>query len=121
MIQPKEIINSENSAKVDEHSHLFEEDLNQKAPELTNEKLQLLEEISSKISSGANIFLLMEYLYLSIFICIFSLLIYFVAEAISGTYYTCIAFAVGAITSILCGYIGMVIATRSNYKTCYKA
>ena len=33
--------------------------------------------------------------------------------------YTMVAFIVGAGTSMLCGYIGMVIATECNYKTTY--
>lgn len=35
--------------------------------------------------------------------------------------YTALAFAVGAIVSIVCGTIGMIIATRANYKTTYCA
>lgn len=35
--------------------------------------------------------------------------------------YTAVAFVVGAIISICCGAIGMVIATRANYKTTYCA
>jgi Na+/H+-translocating membrane pyrophosphatase len=36
-------------------------------------------------------------------------------------FYTAIAFAVGAIISILCGTIGMIIATRTNYRVTYCA
>lgn len=35
--------------------------------------------------------------------------------------YTAFAFAIGAIISIVCGAIGMIIATRANYKTTYCA
>jgi Na+/H+-translocating membrane pyrophosphatase len=35
--------------------------------------------------------------------------------------YTAIAFAVGAIISIICGTIGMIIATRTNYRVTYCA
>lgn len=35
--------------------------------------------------------------------------------------YTAFAFVVGAVISICCGAIGMVIATRANYKTTYCA
>lgn len=35
--------------------------------------------------------------------------------------YTATAFAVGALISILCGAIGMVIATQANYRTTYCA
>lgn len=35
--------------------------------------------------------------------------------------WTAVAFMVGAIVSILCGVIGMIIATRTNYKVTYCA
>ena len=35
--------------------------------------------------------------------------------------YTAFAFVTGAIISIVCGAVGMVIATRANYKTTYCA
>lgn len=35
--------------------------------------------------------------------------------------YTAFAFAIGALISIICGAIGMIIATRANYKTTYCA
>jgi Na+/H+-translocating membrane pyrophosphatase len=39
----------------------------------------------------------------------------------STTIYTAIAFVVGAVISIVCGAIGMVIATQTNYRTTYCA
>ena len=35
--------------------------------------------------------------------------------------YNALAFLVGAIVSIICGAVGMIIATRANYKTTYCA
>jgi Na+/H+-translocating membrane pyrophosphatase len=35
--------------------------------------------------------------------------------------YTALAFAVGAIISIICGSIGMIIATQANYRTTFCA
>ena len=35
--------------------------------------------------------------------------------------FTAMAFAVGAIISILCGSIGMVVATQTNFRTTYCA
>ena len=89
--------------------------------ELTEEKLEKLNEIQKKIKNGANIFLLTEYLYLLIFICVFGLLIFFVAEQKQWTAYATVAFIVGALTSMLCGFIGMSIATESNHRTTYSA
>ena len=90
-------------------------------PELSQDQVDKLKSISEQITSGANVFLFSEYFYLMIFIVLFSGLIYCVAENKPGQFYTTIAFAVGAITSILCGYIGMMIATSANYRTAYKA
>lgn len=35
--------------------------------------------------------------------------------------YTAFAFVIGAVVSIICGAVGMIIATRANYKTTYCA
>jgi Na+/H+-translocating membrane pyrophosphatase len=35
--------------------------------------------------------------------------------------WTAFAFLIGAVTSIVCGVIGMVIATRTNYKVTFCA
>ena len=35
--------------------------------------------------------------------------------------YTAVAFLIGALISIVCGAIGMIIATRANYKVTYCA
>lgn len=35
--------------------------------------------------------------------------------------WTAVAFAVGAIISIICGAIGMIIATKANFRTTYCA
>jgi inorganic pyrophosphatase len=94
---------------------------NERPAELTQEQVDKLEMISKKIAAGANVFLWSEYVYLFLFIALFSVLIHFVAENKPGQFYTTIAFAVGALTSILCGYIGMMIATSSNHRTAYKA
>jgi Na+/H+-translocating membrane pyrophosphatase len=39
----------------------------------------------------------------------------------SDTIYTAIAFAVGAVVSIICGAVGMLIATQANFRTTYCA
>jgi Na+/H+-translocating membrane pyrophosphatase len=46
-----------------------------------------------------------------------SVLIYFVAEPDSPRPYTTVAFVIGALASIISGYIGMVIATYTNCRT----
>jgi len=91
------------------------------SPELTAKQLRKLEETSERISDGANTFLMREYLYLLIFIIVFALVIFFFGEHTQWTAYTTIAFLIGSGTSILCGFIGMKIATASNYRTTYSA
>lgn len=36
-------------------------------------------------------------------------------------WYTAFAFLIGAVISMICGFIGMVIATQANYRTTYCA
>jgi inorganic pyrophosphatase len=115
-VDPQKIVRDTESKEEDAHNLK-----DKKEPELSQTQLDKLKNISGQISSGANVFLFSEYFYLLIFILLFSVLICKVAEEKPGTFYTTIAFAIGAVTSILCGYIGMMIATSSNYRTAYKA
>jgi len=59
-----------------------------------------------------------EYSFLLIFIVIFGIVILAIDLF---RFYTCIAFAIGAGTSILSGYIGMYVATRANVRVTYMA
>ncbi len=59
-----------------------------------------------------------EYIYLGIFLVIFGLIV-LVSEEFKC--YTLIAFLLGAITSLVSGYIGMYVATRANVRTTYQA
>merc|ERR1719221_854012 len=60
--------------------------------------------IAKTIQDGAMSFLFAEYTYMAGYIVIFSaILIYFTGVP------TTVAFVVGAVTSILCGYLGMRI------------
>ncbi len=100
------------------------EPLNQKSTEeihLSKSKVDQLKKISDQISSGSMVFLTSEYMYMLVFIVFFGGFIYAVAEIKPGKFYTTIAFVIGALTSILCGWIGMMIATSANYRTVYKA
>jgi H(+)-translocating pyrophosphatase len=72
------------------------------------------------IREGANAFLVAEYTLCSIFIVVFSVLV-LVLTAKTGSKFewdvgalTAASFAVGGITSILSGYVGMQVATYSN-------
>jgi inorganic pyrophosphatase len=89
--------------------------------DLTEEQLQKMIRISEAISNGANVFLKTEYLYLLLFIFIFAIIIFFIGEHRLWTFYTTAAFIIGGLTSILSGFIGMKIATITNYRTTYSA
>ncbi len=73
--------------------------------------------LSGLISIGANSFLFKEYGYMIMFIILFGLVIFFLAETAVGEFWTVIAFEVGAVTSIISGYIGMRIAVTANVRT----
>jgi len=59
-----------------------------------------------------------EYSICFIFIIIFFIIIIFFTE--QGIW-TAVAFLIGAVVSIICGIIGMVVATRTNYRVTYCA
>ena len=80
--------------------------------------LDLMNKTSTLIQNGALTFLLAEYLYLTIFLIVFSVIIFLVDNL---KYWTVITFVLGAITSILSGFIGMYVATRSNVRVTYTA
>lgn len=67
---------------------------------------------------GAVEFLKQEYLICLIFVAVMFIIITFLT---SEGIMTAFAFAVGAIVSILCGCIGMIIATQTNYRTTFCA
>lgn len=63
-------------------------------------------------------FLKQEYLICLIFVVImFFVITFLTAEGVM----TGVAFALGAIISIICGSVGMVIATQTNFRTTYCA
>jgi K(+)-stimulated pyrophosphate-energized sodium pump len=75
-----------------------------------------MKEISGYIEEGAMAFLKKEYSYLSVFIVVVALTI-----MIFLNIKTAIAFTVGAIFSILSGYVGMRIAVKANVRTAQAA
>jgi inorganic pyrophosphatase len=98
-------------------------------------------DLQQAISEGANSFLFTEYKYVSIFMACFSVLIFILlssqdgfqtewkedehgvlrAPAIYNGAFSALSFIVGAITSILSGYLGMWIATYANARTALQA
>jgi len=77
-----------------------------------------MKHIAGLIQEGAITFLKKEYTYLAVFCSLFAIIIYFTAEVNAYPYTTC-AFLIGAGTSMVCGYLGMLIAVHTNWKTTY--
>ncbi|CAE8678557.1 unnamed protein product [Polarella glacialis] len=71
--------------------------------------------IAQTISDGAMSFLFAEYTYMAVYIVVFSILL----VTMTGVP-TTVAFVVGAVTSILCGWIGMKIAVYTNVRTSHQ-
>ena len=60
----------------------------------------------------------LEYFYLLIFIIFFAIVLILIDNFV---FYTCIAFILGAATSVLSGFIGMYVATRTNVRVTFMA
>lgn len=90
------------------------------------EEFEKLTTITKAIRDGAMAFLFREYRTLAVFIVVFALVIGVLIDDPNtpnlreGTY-SAIAFIVGAVTSILAGFIGMRTATAGNVRTAVSA
>ncbi|HHY96354.1 MAG TPA: sodium-translocating pyrophosphatase [Firmicutes bacterium] len=73
---------------------------------------QKMQEISAAIHEGALAFLLREYRTIAIFAAVV-----FIVLAAAISWRTGVAYLVGALCSVLAGYIGMSAATRANVRT----
>lgn len=121
LITRMEMVSSRVKVHILEDKELLRDDEGQASadiPQTPEACFDLMKKIAEKIQSGAISFLKQEYFYLSIFCLAFSVLIYFTAEVNAVPYTTC-AFLIGAFTSMACGYIGMLIAVHTNYRTTY--
>ncbi len=81
-----------------------------------DEGTEKMKQISELIHRGAMAFLKREYKTIAYFVFVLAIIIFF---AIAKE--TAIAFIVGALCSITAGYIGMMIATKSNARTAQAA
>jgi len=80
--------------------------------------IELMNFTAEQIQNGATTFLVAEYVFLGIFLVVFTIIILLVD---SFQPYTAIAFVLGAVTSTFSGFIGMYVATRANVRVTYQA
>lgn len=73
-------------------------------------------EIGEIIREGASEFIWAEYKICSIFIILMAGIVFVCVDQMT-TWYTTVAFLIGAATSMFCGAFGMQVATFSNYRT----
>jgi len=100
--------------KIDGHPELLKTQ-DAKAATQAKEIVELMIKISTTIQDGAMSFLFAEYTYMAVYIVLFSIILFFFTGVP-----TTIAFVVGSITSILCGYLGMRIAVYTNVRTTHQ-
>lgn len=77
-----------------------------------------------RIQEGARSFLKQEYTIMCVFIACFSIVIFvlvdYLGSPLNGIHiYASVAFIIGSLTSMLCGFIGMTIAVAANFRTTY--
>merc|ERR1719379_1836656 len=72
-------------------------------------------DVAGFIAEGANAFLLEEYKYMAVYMILFSIVLGpFIGKS------TTLAFIVGAVTSILSGWVGMKTAVMCNFRTSFE-
>src|SRR3990167_3146991 len=88
------------------------------------EKIEAMIEIGRKIERGAGAFLSQEYTIMAVFIIFFGFIVFLLVDWVGlgrVSFYATTAYVVGSVTSMLCGYIGMKIAVKANFRTTYAA
>ena len=93
------------------------ETLLSKSKKSPDEILAKMNDIALKISQGATTFLVAEYSFLALFTLGFAVVVHLCASPTLTTFYTPVAFIIGSLTSIICGFIGMRAAVYSNVRT----
>lgn len=88
--------------------------------DVRKKSIQKLQDCERKISSGAQAFLIYEYKIISVFCIIFAVIVWYAVDE-GGKPFACIAYVIGSITSLVCGYLSMLIATYANVRTTFLA
>eukprot|EP00343_Euplotes_focardii_P007100 CAMPEP_0205821852 /NCGR_PEP_ID=MMETSP0206-20130828/9729_1 /ASSEMBLY_ACC=CAM_ASM_000279 /TAXON_ID=36767 /ORGANISM="Euplotes focardii, Strain TN1" /LENGTH=763 /DNA_ID=CAMNT_0053117647 /DNA_START=19 /DNA_END=2310 /DNA_ORIENTATION=+ len=108
----------ENEGLLEENEDESEDRIDPRRRETVDQKkYELMLKLHSKIADGANSFLFQEYAYMLVFMIIFGAIIAVCAETKLGEVWTLIAFLLGAVISILSGFLGMRIAVAANVRT----
>mmetsp|Transcript_74920 Transcript_74920/g.165752 ORF Transcript_74920/g.165752 Transcript_74920/m.165752 type:complete len:718 (+) Transcript_74920:87-2240(+) len=100
--------------KIDGHPELLKTQDSKGAAQAKEIVVEMIK-ISTTIQEGAMSFLMAEYTYMAVYIVLFSIILFFFTGIP-----TTVAFVVGSITSILCGWIGMRIAVYTNVRTTHQ-
>ena len=86
---------------------------------------KMVQRVSTDIAVGAKEFLKWENILIGVFIVVFAPLLGVLVGAASGNsghgFATAMAFIVGALTSMVSGYLGMMIAVAANWRTAIEA
>jgi H(+)-translocating pyrophosphatase len=91
------------------------------------QQINMMLKIGRLIENGADAFLQAEYSIMVIFVVFFGLFVFLLVDWLgndSGSgvrFYATVAYVVGSVTSMICGYIGMKIAVKSNFRTTFAA
>jgi len=102
------------AVKINGHPDLLAKQ-DSKAQKAAGDIVGEMTKIAQTISDGAMSFLFAEYTYMAVYIVLFgAVLVYFTGVP------TTVAFVVGAVTSIICGWIGMRIAVFTNVRTAHE-
>jgi inorganic pyrophosphatase len=100
---------------------MTEEEYEEWAKNKTTAEIQTqMDTVSAAIEKGANTFLTTEYTYMGFFIVGFGAILFAFLGLGSGwqrATWTTVAFVVGSVSSIACGWIGMKIAVKANVRT----
>lgn len=113
------LINSQAVLSIDLHKE-------RASSEEESTQLDSMIKIGAKIEHGAKAFLNQEYSIMGAFILFFSFVVWFMVDNLgneSGRFsmYATVAYIIGSVTSMACGYIGMMIAVKANFRTTFKA
>ena len=108
----------EEEALIDENDDDTEDKIDPRKRETVDQKkYELMLRLHSKIADGANSFLFKEYSYMVVFIVVFGAIVGLLAETKLGEVWTVMAFVLGAVISIVSGFLGMRIAVAANVRT----